>query len=118
MSERAVPVLPIENLELARAFYVDQLGFSIAWEWSADGKQGLLGLERGGIRITLDCPMSGHGRKACVSLEVDDADRYYAEWLGRGVSIQGSPKNEEWGSRTFGVSDPFANTIFVMGPVR
>jgi hypothetical protein len=25
--------------------------------------------------------------------------------------------NEEWGARTFGVGDPFGNSIFVIGPV-
>jgi hypothetical protein len=37
---------------------------------------GLLGVRRGAIAITLDCPMTGHGRDACVSLEIDSADRY------------------------------------------
>jgi hypothetical protein len=42
-----------------------------------------MGVRRGSIAITLDCPMSGHGRDACVSLEVEDADRYYEEWRQR-----------------------------------
>jgi uncharacterized glyoxalase superfamily protein PhnB len=67
--------------------------------------------------LTLDCPMSGHGREACVSLEVEDADAYYDEWLPH-VEIRRPPRNEEWGARTFDVIDPFGNTIFVMGPVR
>ena len=37
----------------------------------------VLGLERGTIQLTLDSPMKGHGRDACVSLHVDDAiDNY------------------------------------------
>lgn len=34
------------------------------------------------------------------------------------VDVKRSPGNEEWGARTFSVTDPFGNTIFVMGPVR
>ena len=64
--ERAVPVLPVDDLRGARDFYVGKLGFSESWQWTDDGTNGLLGVERGGIRITLDCPMSGHGRDACV----------------------------------------------------
>ena len=52
----------------------------------------------------------------CVSLEVESADHYYDEWRGR-VGIKRPPRNEEWGARTFSVTDPFGNTIFVMGPV-
>lgn len=74
----------------------------MTFEASDDGKTGLLGLERGTIESTLDSPMDGHGRNACVSLRVDDADAYYGEW----------------GARTFDLHDPFGNTIFVMGPLR
>lgn len=113
--ELAVPVLPVEDLDVAKRFYVDQLGFSTNWEFRDDsGKEGLLGVQRGGMKITLDCPMSGHGRDACVSLEVESADAYYSEWKGRGVDIKRPPKSEEWGARTFDVIDPFGNTIFVI----
>lgn len=114
--ERAIPILPVDDLRAAKAFYVDRLGFAVRFEATEDGERGLLGLERGGICLTLDCPMSGHGREACVSLQVESADAYYSEWRER-VEIQRPPKNEPWGARTFDVLDPFGNTIFVMGPV-
>lgn len=113
--ERAIPILPGDDLAVAREFYVDGLGFEVAFEATEDGTSGLLGLERGGISLTIDCPMSGHGREACVSLQVDSADAYYDEWRER-VEIRDPPKNESWGARTFDVIDPFGNTIFVMGP--
>ncbi len=113
--ERAIPVLPVEDLGAAREFYVDRLGFKLRFEATEDGKSGLLGLERGSIWLTLDCPMSGHGRDACVSLQVDNADALYEEWRQR-VEIRRVPRNEPWGARTFDVIDPFGNTIFVMGP--
>lgn len=115
--ELAIPVLPGDDIRVAREFYVDRLGFGVRWEWTEDGRNGMLGIERGGIVITIDCPMTGHGRNACVSLQVEDADRYYDEWRDR-VDIPRPPKNEEWGARTFDVTDPFGNTIFVMGPVK
>lgn len=114
--ERAIPILPAEDLAVARTFYVDGLGFRVAFEATDDGRTGLLGLERGTIRLTLDSPMDGHGRNACVSLEVHDADAYYQEWSAR-VSTLRPPRDEEWGARTFDLLDPFGNTIFVMGPV-
>lgn len=115
--ERAVAILPGDDLRVARKFYVDDLGFSVSWEWSPNGKDGLLGVQRGGIELTIDCPMSGHGRDACVSLRVDSADAYYEEWR-RKISINRPPKDEAWGARTFGVTDPFGNTIFVIGPPK
>jgi uncharacterized glyoxalase superfamily protein PhnB len=114
--ERAVPILPVEDLGVAKDFYVSKLGFTVRFEAAYGATQGLLGVDRGGISLTLDCPMSGHGRDACVSLQVGSADAYYDEWRGRGVEIRRPPKNESWGARTFSVIDPFGNTIFVMGP--
>jgi uncharacterized glyoxalase superfamily protein PhnB len=114
--ERAIPIVPADDLRIAKQFYVDRLGFKVRFEATADGKSGLLGLERGTIYLTVDCPMSGHGRDACVSLQVESTDAYYDEWRER-VEIRRPPKNETWGARTFDVIDPFGNTIFVMGPL-
>jgi len=114
--ERAIPILPTEDLKTAKAFYVNGLGFRVTFEASEDGRSGLLGIARGAIQITLDSPMTGHGRNACVALQVDDADAYYREWSAK-VDVLRAPKDEEWGARTFDLLDPSHNTIFVMGPV-
>lgn len=114
--ERAIPLLPADDLRVAKAFYVDGLGFSVRFESSADGIVGVLGLERGGIVLTIDAPMSGHGRDVCVSFEVEDVDRYHAEWSAR-VRVLRAPVDEGWGARTFDLLDPFGNTLFVMGPL-
>lgn len=114
--ERAIPILPVDDLSTAKAFYVDRLGFRVTFEASEDGRSGLLGIERGTIQITLDSPMEGHGRNACVGLQVEDADAYYREWHAK-VNVLQAPKDEEWGARTFDLLDPSGNTIFVMGPV-
>ena len=116
--ERAVPILPAENLKAAKDFYTS-LGFHVTFEEVRDdaGKTGIMGVERGTIALTIDAPMTGHGRDACVSLLVDDADRYYAEWSSK-VSIPKPPRDEYWNARTFGFSDPSGNTIFVIGPPR
>jgi catechol 2,3-dioxygenase-like lactoylglutathione lyase family enzyme len=114
--ERAIPILPVDDLVIAREFYVDRLGFSVRFEASDDGRTGMLGVERGGIALTLDCPMAGHGREACVALEVQNADAYFREWSTR-VQVLRAPRNEPWGARTFDLLDPFGNTLFVMGPI-
>jgi predicted enzyme related to lactoylglutathione lyase len=114
--ERATPILPTEDLAAAKKFYIEQLGFSVTFEASENGHSGLLGIARGTIELTLDSPMSGHGRNACVALHVDDADRYYREWSAK-VDVMRPPKDEDWGARTFDLLDPSGNTIFIMGPV-
>jgi hypothetical protein len=84
--ERAIPILPTEDLEIAKTFYIDQLGFRVTFEVSDDGHSGLLGIARGSIEMTLDSPMNGHGRNACVALDVDDVDSYFREGAPRWTS--------------------------------
>lgn len=117
MTLNAIPILPTEDLSVAKPFYVDKLGFEVVWESESDGRTGLVGLRKGTARINLDCPMDGHGRNACVSLETDDADALYAEWVKELPGIP-APKDEDWGERTFGFEDPSGNTLFVVGPLR
>ena len=116
LMERAIPVLPADDITVAKHFYVDKLGFRVTFE-ASDGKSGIMGVERGTISLTIDAPMSGHGRHACVALHVDDADSYYREWREK-LEIKNPPRDEDWGARTFGVDDPAGNTIFVIGPPR
>ena len=114
--ERAVPILPADDLAAAKRFY-ETLGFHTTFEATEDGKSGIMGVARGSIALTIDAPMSGHGRNACVSLIVDDADAYYREWSAK-INIPRPPRDEEWNARTFGIEDPAGNTIFVIGPPR
>ena len=115
--ERAIPILPVDNLYLAKLFYVDGLGFHVVFEASSDGVTGMMGLARGSIGITLDCPMTGHGRNVCVAFEVEDPDFYFEEWRHK-VKVDRPPHDETWNARTFDLSDPFGNTIFVIGPKK
>lgn len=116
MIERAVPILPGEDLSVAKEFYVDKLGFTVEWEATEDGKDGLMGIRKGTIELTIDCPMAGHGRNACASLRVNSADAYYEEWREK-VEMKRPPQDEVWDARTFGVTDPFGNSLFVIGPI-
>jgi uncharacterized glyoxalase superfamily protein PhnB len=115
--ERAVPNLPADDLQVAKEFYVNRLGFSVTYEATEDGKSGVMGLQRGAFVLHLDAPMSGHGRNVVVTLEVDDTDALYHQWQGQ-VALERPPRNEEWGRRTFGVTDPFGNLLYVVGPPR
>ena len=115
--ERAVPNLPADDLQVAKDFYVGKLGFSVRYEATTDGKRGVLGLERGPFVLHIDAPMSGHGRQVVATLEVDDTDALYDQWGGQ-VALERPPQNEEWGGRTFGVTDPFGNLLYVVGPLK
>lgn len=110
----AVPNLPSSDLLVAKQFYVETLGFEVVFEASEDGHSGIMGLERDGMRINVDSPMDGHGRRVCVSFEVDDIDSLHQEWFAKLEGLQ-PPTQQPWGARTFGFQDPDENTVFVLG---
>src|SRR5687768_18137345 len=116
MLERAIPIFPGDDIAVAKDFYVRKLGFTVVWEYSQDGGAGMMGLERGTIELMIDCPMTGHGRNVCASVRVASADAYYEQWR-HSVKLERPPRNEPWGGRTFGCTDPFGNLLFVVGPV-
>jgi catechol 2,3-dioxygenase-like lactoylglutathione lyase family enzyme len=115
MDERAIPQIPGDDYEVMREFYVETLGFTLQWGFTDGPNGGMMGLSRGGMEVTITCPMPGHGRDVCVALRVASADAYYEEWRTK-VEIPKPPRDEEWGARTFGVRDPAGNTVFVIGP--
>ncbi len=47
--ELAIPILPVDDLDVARKFYVDRLGFDVRFDYRGEGTDGLLGVERGSI---------------------------------------------------------------------
>lgn len=51
-----------------RTIHEDGLGFRVLFEASEDGRSGLLGLERGTIRLTLDSPQQCPGLQANLVL--------------------------------------------------
>ena len=87
---------PLTTFASAQTFYVDGLGFQVAFQASDDGHSGLLGVARGTIELTLDSPRDGHGRHACASIHVDDTDAYYREWSDK-VTVLRPPKKTRRG---------------------
>ena len=66
--ERAIPIVPADDLRIAKQFYVDRLGFKVRFEATEDGKSGLLGLnaERFASPLIAPCPaMAGTHVSRC-----------------------------------------------------
>ena len=49
--DRAVPILPVDDLHAAREFYIDKLGFTAVFQNSDDGHTGILEIARGTISL-------------------------------------------------------------------
>lgn len=109
---RAVPVLRIFAEDLARAFYVDWLGFAVDWEHRFHAGAPLyMQVTRSGVTLHL----SEHHGDACpgstVFVPVEGLDALHAE-LGAKSYRYARPGIEpvDWG-RQMRIADPFGNTL-------
>jgi catechol 2,3-dioxygenase-like lactoylglutathione lyase family enzyme len=106
------PVLMTARLAESRDFYADLLGMRIAFE--ADWYVQLLSSTTPAAQLGLvasdheSVPPVFRRRAAgvLVTIEVDDVDAVYGRAQARGLPIQLSLRDEDWGQRHFITHDP------------
>ena len=110
-------VLIVNDLDKAKTFYVNNFGFSIAFqnEWY------LHLVSESGIQVAFMLPNQPtqpdifkkqyNGNGFIFSVEVDDADEAYSHAKNNALDIAIDLKSEEWGQRHFAIKDP--NGVYV-----
>ena len=103
--ENSQPILRVEDMKTAVAFYVDKLGFQNA-SWGTEDFTSVT-RDRAGIYLC----RGGQGRGgAWVGLGVEDANRLHDELVARGVAIRMPLTNFNW-ALEFQVEDPDGNVL-------
>lgn len=104
------PFLATDDLSAALAFYLDKLGFSLAWEWGQPTE--LAAVCRDEVELTLtsraDAKPGGISR---LYLHIDGIDDYHARLLAAGVVITVAIADRPYGMRDFSVTDPAGNVL-------
>ena len=106
------PVFTVKDLEAARSFYTDNLGFEVVFDgdWyihlvSTSGVQvGFLLPDQPTQPAIFQKPYSGDG--VIFSLEVEDADAAFAATKSKSLNIVLELRSEDWGQRHFCIRDP------------
>jgi catechol 2,3-dioxygenase-like lactoylglutathione lyase family enzyme len=110
--QAVVPALRIADYERSKAFYVEQLGFTIDWEHRFEANFPVFvqvsrdGMEFYLTRHTGDCEPGG-----LVHLYVADVDAWHTELSGKGVAIKRPPCEDIPGLRMMSVVDPDGNEL-------
>jgi catechol 2,3-dioxygenase-like lactoylglutathione lyase family enzyme len=108
--ERAVPILPVRDLERALAFYAS-LGFDVrAYDGGGYGFA-----TRDGAEIHLGWEAEPH--RTSAYLRVADADAVAAEWRAAGADVHG-PQDTEWRQHEGALVDPDGNVIRFGSPIQ
>jgi len=103
--EGSSPILRVENMQTALAFYIGKLGFQNAtWGWD-----GFTSVNRDRADIYLCRGGQGRGG-AWVWIGVEDASRLHDELVAKGVAIRMPLTNFDW-ALEFQVEDPDGNVL-------
>ncbi len=117
----ARPVLHVSNVEASLRFYVDRLGFTVAWRYEEDGRARVAQVDRGSCALIFSdqwLEKVGTGLMF-ISLNVESEtaavaalDALRTEFEGRGVPV----KNGQWGYRVLVIEDIDGNQLFFPYP--
>ena len=116
---QAIPVLKIEDEDIARQFYVDALGFKVDWDWRPEpGLPIYMGLSRDGWAIHLtehveDCSPAG-----AVYFIVDDIVAFYQELKGRNPQMNNELIEQPWGQTELMLLDHFQHKLRFATPTK
>jgi catechol 2,3-dioxygenase-like lactoylglutathione lyase family enzyme len=110
--QRVVPAIPVTDVERARTFYADRLGFEVDWEWCDEPEEpAFLQLSRAGLSIYLSARPDRGPAGGLTYLYVGDVDAWCRELSERGVGGEAPPRDRPWGNREWVVTDPDGNRI-------
>lgn len=110
------PILGTRDIEAAIRFYVERLGFVVAFR---DGSTptNYVGLHRDGVELHVQFQHEHEMGTTRVRFRVDDPDALYAEYVSRGVAVAMPPADMPWGTRDFALYDPDRNALSFYRPV-
>ena len=114
---KAVPEVPVADVEQAAAYYVNVLGFNLDW---GDDQGGIGGISQGECRMFLtNAPFRRHNGSAgtvMIWLNLDskrEVDELYRRWRESRAKILAEPEDKPWHLREFRVADLYGNQLRV-----
>jgi uncharacterized glyoxalase superfamily protein PhnB len=114
---KAVPEVPVSNLEQAARYYVDVLGFHFDWR---NDQEGIGGLSQGDCRLFLTNQgfRQGYGNTGTVVVWLNlgskqEVDELCQRWQTAGAKILAPPEDKPWHLREFRAADLDGNQLRV-----
>jgi catechol 2,3-dioxygenase-like lactoylglutathione lyase family enzyme len=111
------PILGTRDVERAIEFYVEKLGFQIAFR---DGSvpTNYAGMRRGEVEIHVQFQFEHEMQTTRLRFFVENADALYAEYVQKKLAIEGGMRDTPWGTREFALYDPDGNALTFYQPLK
>ncbi|MBX2821821.1 MAG: VOC family protein [Rhodothermaceae bacterium] len=117
----AIPMLHVDDMEQATAFYCEKLGFEKTSEYRVDDSKAnpaYVVIARDELWFHLSS-FSGDGKPGGVAvLFVRDVSALYKEYKQQGVNVGMSPVDQTWGNKEMYLDDPFGNQLRFTQPLE
>ena len=109
----AVPVLPCRDVQAARSYFTDALGFDTIFTWETPPSYAAV------IRDTAEFHLYAEGSfsPARVAVVVDDVDSCHDELRARGADIVEPLADRPYGMRDFNVRTPDGHLLIFSQPL-
>ena len=114
---KAVPEIPVTDVDKAAAYYVNVLGFTFDW---GDDRGGIGGISQGQCRMFLTNASfrEGYGTAGSVMVWLnldskEEVDELFQRWKEAGAKILAEPEDKPWNLREFRVADLDGNQLRV-----
>jgi catechol 2,3-dioxygenase-like lactoylglutathione lyase family enzyme len=119
----AEPQVFVRDLAAACQFWVEKLGFRVAFSYGEPPFYAQVFRDGGRVNLRkVGGPVFDSGFRdrevdaLSAILTLDDADLLFAEFEAAGVPFHQMVRTEPWGARTFILRDPEGNLIAFAGP--
>jgi uncharacterized glyoxalase superfamily protein PhnB len=114
---KAVPEIPVSNVESAANYYAGVLGFDFDW---GNDQGGIGGISQGECRIFLTNASfrEEYGNRGTVVVWLNlnskqEVDELYHRWREAGAEILAAPEDKPWHLHEFRIADPDGNQLRV-----
>jgi catechol 2,3-dioxygenase-like lactoylglutathione lyase family enzyme len=118
--DKAIPILDVRNIETALRFYVEKLGFQVAFQYADN----YAGVRRDQVYFEMQWQAEDHflwrtAGRLRVRVVVNDPDALFEEYKAKGVLRSGAEvRDTEWGTREFAFRDPDGNGLVFYRPLE
>lgn len=110
--ESVSPILSVDDLAGSLDFYLQTLGFDLAWSWGEPPD--IAAVCRDGVEITLTQRAGAKPSGAAhVYLGVSGIEAYYGALVDAGVAIVVPLGDRPYGMRDFRIADPSGNELSI-----
>ncbi|MBI3111936.1 MAG: VOC family protein [Ignavibacteriales bacterium] len=114
--QRVIPALRITDYERSKAYYLDTLGFAVAWEHQFEANFPVfMSVVREGMQIYLTQHSGDCQAGSLVHFVIHDVDAWHKEFRDRGAKVTEAP-NDDLGFRNMTITDPDGNQLRLMEP--